>query len=220
MEWIVNDQYNEKRIIPSNAMLDIKEHLKNTKCKISLSECAYFWQIRRDANGMYGCYGATGAIGPRSAYESEQWNNRPGMDDKNVQVSITFPMSKANAELVQKSKLTLTENIYSEVMPSWSVEERREIVHYTCGVYKKKGFDEAFHIMQKLKPSLTKEEFAKDKYDEWDEDLVEIRLYNTNDCIDTYTKYDYINTNIMNVTLTLLMIDIPDNMQLIKNIVQ
>ena len=221
MEWINNDKYDKLRIAESDVLLELKAHLQNKKCKVTLSECEWFWRLKPDSNGNVGCMGATGVVGAcgsRSYEEAEKWNNRPAQDSKNVQVSITFPMSKANAVLVTNSKLSLTKNTYGNTLTTWRTDEKHEGVYYTCGVYKKDGFDEAFRSMQKLKPTLSEKDFAM-QYDEWDEDLVDVRLYDTNDCIAIERKYDYISTGIMMVTLTLLEIDIMNNLHFIKNIV-
>lgn len=222
MDWIVHDNISKYRIAESDTLLELKECLKNKKCKVALSECEWFWRIKPDSNGMLGCIGATGCVGVygiTSAQQAEQWNLRPAWDSKDVSVSITFPMSKENAKSILDSKLSLTKNMYDKTLTPWTTQEKTEYLYYTCGVYKKEGFDEAYKTMHKLKPHLTEKDFAYDYNDEWDADLVDIRLYDTNDCIATTNKYECINTNIMMVTLTLLEIDVQNNMHFIKNIV-
>jgi hypothetical protein len=78
--------------------------------------------------------------------------------------------------------------------------------------------------MKKLKPKLTEKEFAmiyenEYGYDRWDEDLVDLRLYDgSTDCLDVFTKYETIGAGKSYVYLTLLAIDIPQNLEYIKTI--
>lgn len=89
---------------------------------------------------------------------------------------------------------------------------------YKQGVYKRKGFDTAFNQIKTSHPYITEKKFAGGNgSNDWNGDLVEIRLYDGEDgCIDVIEKYTNIETDKSNLTFTLLSIDIEKNLFFIK----
>ena len=71
-----------------------------------------------------------------------------------------------------------------------------------------------------LNPHVTEKQFAYDEEKEvWISDLTEIKLYNGDErCIDKITKYKNVNSERLTVSLTLLSIDIKNNIEHIEEI--
>jgi hypothetical protein len=220
MKWNVNDENYPTRIVEGPDLLDLKDWMtKNQcRCKVSLNQCEpNFWRTE-DERRRYvvtGCYGPRGFISPE---EAAKWKLRPIMDSKQVIVNIQFIMSTKNAEKIKNTKLELTPNNVGEYLNMCMVYPSRERIPYTCGVYKREGFDDAYNALKVLKPNLTEEEFARNNK-RWDLDLVECRLFDGMDkCIETSIQDEVVDVGKSQVYMTLLEIDIKKNMEFIKTI--
>ena len=174
----------------------------------------------------YGCItGGTSniAIGynPVSTQEAEERNKtRPIADNRMVLITITFTMPSKDFETIQSQKFDLTTNYVGKTYNLWQKEKIYIKVPYTCGVYKIKGFDNAFNNVKLSNTHVSERQFAYDDEKEvWNSDLTEIKLYNGDDgCIDKITKYKNINSERITVSLTLLSIDIKNNIEHIEKI--
>ena len=106
---------------------------------------------------------------------------------------------------------------------SWRISPILTYLPYTCGVYKKPGFDQAFQSLQVLKPELTPENFARDEnydgYGSWDSNLVDLKLYQGDEnCLNVFFSRTSVPSNTNKVTLSMLAIDIPSNLEYLKKL--
>lgn len=129
-------------------------------------------------------------------------------------------MADTIADQIKNHQLIVSCNHFGESYPTWKIHKLPEAIPYKCGVYKVTGFDEALNALRVLKPNLTDKEFVYNNEEcKWDTDLTILRLYDgSENCLDTYTNYESINSNKSIVELTLLCLDIKNNFQYIKNI--
>jgi hypothetical protein len=224
MEWIVNDKSTATRIVESETLLQLKQWLFdiNCQCKVTLTHCdPYFFltkEERRNMTGPIGLIGAVGAPGYRSQEEIEEWERtRPIANIERICVTFQFIMSNEKAEEIKSHELLVTPNELGDIIPIWQITNIQEYTFYTCGIYKREGFDDAYNAIKRLKPSLTEEEFAFNRDSQWDSDLVDIKLYHGSDnCLDTNLICDRIKSAKSNVRLTLRAIDIDKNLEYIK----
>ena len=228
MDWVIeNRDYETTRIVESSDILELKQIIqsKDVKCKVILHHCdPSFWLTKREITEKYGCItGGTSNVAtgykPISIQEAEEKNKiRPIADGKMVLVTITFTMPSKDFETIQSQKFDLTINYVGKTYNLWHKEKIYIKVPYTCGVYKIEGFDNAFNNVKLLNPHVTEKQFAYDEEKEvWDSNLTEIKLYNGDDgCINKITKYKNINSEKITVSLTLLSIDIKNNIEHIE----
>ena len=221
MNWTVyDDKYAQLKISETPAILDLKSFISDSKIKcqvnINLAD-AYFWST--DRSGPCGVRGARGHCGSNGPTSSDWVDSRKVAEDKDVSVTITFTTATRLGELYKTHSFILTKNIFGETYKTWEVSEITEYIYYTCGVYKKPGFDAAFNAIKVLKPTCTEKEFATgfSEYDDWDLDFVDVRLYDKDtDCITTFIKPEPVKTGKSNITLSLLACDLINNMDYIK----
>lgn len=229
--WTINDQYHEKRIVESPSVLQLKNYVesKNLKCQVTLQPCQHgFWdkppivqtgppetsRWPRGLAGEIGCTGATGGCGPRFLESA----SRPVLKDRKTSITIKFEMLTEHAEQIQNHQFWLTNNYLGKTHPIWQTNPIYQYVKSTYGVYKKTGFDQVLSSMQILKPLMTAHQLAY-KDDDWDEDLVDLRLYDSDvDCIDTYTYTEAVKLPISRVSLTLLTVDVEKNLPFLKKL--
>lgn len=220
MQWVINDEYYAKRIVETVETVEIlilKQCLQENgyKCKVCLTICdPSFW---REQFVEY--VGPVGIVGPRG-YMNEsdrikQQESKQIADPRDIIVTIEFVLSDNNAEKICTHELAVTKNNNGEHFPTWNIIKIRESLPYMCGIYKRKGFDDAFHAVKIMKPHITEELFARDYEGNWDLDLVEQTLFKGMDeCI----VYENIETGKSYVKLSLLSIDILANIDYIKTI--
>jgi hypothetical protein len=216
MEWTILDQDTCIRIVETEALLELKESIKDRQCKVGIANCdPYFWLTTEERRNLRGPIGLIGGGGPKG-------DSRPFAIPKKIRVDIRFILSNVQAEKIVLKKLSTTVNYVGESLQTWTVVKLTESVAYNCGVYKREEFDEAFRALNRLKPQLTELKFAKSNYDGyeyWDSDLVETRLFDGMDgCLQTTISYDRIETGKSQVTLSLLEVDILENLDYIKHI--
>jgi hypothetical protein len=222
MSWVIKDEYTTTRIVESENVLQLKQfiHENTLNCKVSVQHCdSYFWTSDNEKNTLKGPIELISNI--------IHGNLRPIADDKYVSIIIEFTMLDSDAEKIKTHKLSLTPNSIGKCYPTWSVNKVCKVVPYTCGVYKRERFDETFNALKMMKPNLTEKEFAYrrdnfvtyDERDKWDNDFVEYRLFEGyNGCLETFTDKHYIDTGKSRVCLSLLSIDVLNNIDYIKGI--
>jgi hypothetical protein len=229
MQWVVNDKYCQTRIHESTELLDLKQWMQemHCKCEVTINHCdPIFFIPIEERNKLPGCVGNIGPVGPRSYEELETWEkSRPISSSDRVNVMFRFIMSNEKAQKIKTHQLKTIPYISGETLKIWDIFNIKERMPYCCGVYKCEGFDRAYNAMKILKPNLTEKEFAQhnscssEKNNMWDIDLVKLELYHgSEDCIETYTDYELIDTGKSHVNLRLRMIDIPHNIEFIKAI--
>jgi hypothetical protein len=225
MEWIISDKYSETRIIESENVVELKKfiQLNNINCKVILYINDDFWSppqltpcCTSGSNNI--------ALGHNVFYSRvlPEYATRPIADDKNVMISIKFNSTIENYEQMKLCKLNLTKNYKGEDQSIWSFTKIYKNINYRLGVYKKDGFDYAFNQVKMLNPEfneITEKQFAHDNDKQsWDTNLVYTKLYTGDDCIDTVTKTNKLLTNNIEVNITLLTMDIKNNLQQIKKL--
>ena len=238
MEWIVSDKSTATRIVESVTLSQFKQwlHEKKCKCKIVVSHCDPYFLLTKEQRrnltgpiGPAGCMGAVGPVGSRTADIKGWEESRPIAEIERLCVTIEFTMSNEKAEEIKSHKLVVTPNETGDTIPTWQIINIPEYAYYACGVYKRDGFNDAYNAIKRLKPNITEQQFAKNFHydcensndidDEWDKDLVDIKLYNGNsDCLMTGLKCDNIKSAKSRVRMTLRAIDLDKNLEYIKTI--
>ena len=94
---------------------------------------------------------------------------RPLVPDKYIKIHFSFNSAK---QVSCMSDLALTYD-HEKTLTLTPVNEHKKLYAY----YGKSGFDEAFEATKKLKPSLTREKFAKFGGTHYDDDLVAVRAF-------------------------------------------
>lgn len=222
MEWKVCDDGYPNRIVESGYVLALKERMKSTKCKVkvSLGVCdPNLFLSKQDQSKR--ALGYHGPCGPTYYSDIEEWKqSRSVMNSECVSVTFSFVMSTLNADMIKSHKLVLTPiNSDGDTYPVFHISKLYDTIPYKRGVYKREGFDDILQTLRKFKPSLTEKEFAQDRDSEWDTDLTIHRLYDgPTDCMDSSIINEYVETNRVNVRMTLRMIDIPVNLNYINDI--
>jgi hypothetical protein len=223
MDWIIIDGATLTRIVETEELFQLKQYIQEhgVKCKVILSNCGpYFWLTTSERSSLKGDVGLIGNVNWTPGGESIV---RSIAEPKRVSVCIEFKVTNTQAEKIATHKLSLTANYNGEYLPVWSINRITERVSYTCGVYKREGFDNAYHALKVLITDLTEEKFAKADYGEgesgWNPMIVQLKTFDSSDrCLTTYVDYEYVETEYSNVRMTLLSIDIPENMDYIKEI--
>jgi hypothetical protein len=231
MDWVIrNRDYETTRIVESVDVLELKQIIqsKGVECKVLLHHCdSDFWLTKREANQRSSCsvFGTNNLVTGKSnlvlSQNPEERNDmRPIADDKMVLITITFSVGSEGFENVKSHKFDLTTNYLGNTYNLWCTSKIYVKVPYICGVYKVEGFDEAFNDVKQLNQNMTEKQFAYDDEEEmWNSDLTEIKLYNGGSrCIDKITKYKNIDSGKLNVSLTLLSIDVKNNLEYIEKI--
>ncbi len=225
MNFKIHDYNTETRIVESDVIIRLKNYLKNKKCDVSLHHVdKTFWDPPKfiGPTGCIGARGPTGATGFMSAQDKWEWEERQKMrpieDCKNVLINISFEMSTINALLLKPDQFNLTSNCQGKTIDILHIQKIYHYVPYTCGVYKRPGFDKIYDMMKEFKPHLTEKHFASNE-DGWDEDLVEERFYTGGECIDTYMTNHQVDIGTSKVTLRLLEIDLYKNLDYIKTLI-
>jgi hypothetical protein len=224
MEWTIQDQYTPTRIVETEALLELKQWIKDHHCQcwVDIRHCNPVGTVeeRRTLNRPLGAIGPYGPTGYDDGIKRE--DTRVIAESKRVFVNIQFVLSNTQGEKIVLKKLPTTVNHVGDSLKPWHVSKLTEHVPYKRGIYKRPGFDRAFEGLKALKPQLTELDFAKasdDACKEWDSDLVECRLFDGMDgCLQTATACDIIETGKSRVTLSLLAVDIPENLEYIKHI--
>lgn len=218
MNWsIYDDKYAQTKIVETSNILDLKSFISDNKinCHVNIELVdPYFWSTDRSV-----CRGAVGQCGPPGATSGNWVDTRKIAEEKDISVKITFTTATTIAEQYKTHSLDLTKNIFGETYRTWRTQEIIKYSYYTCGVYKKPGFDAAFNAIKVLKPNCTEKQFASDfsEYDDWDSDLVDVRLYDKEtDCISKFTKSEPIKNGKSIVVLIFLACDLVNNMNYIK----
>lgn len=182
------------------------------QCDIKLCD-PYFWLTQDQRNKL------TGAIG----YGGPFCHDKKIASDSDVVINIKFETSDDLVDKIVQIPFELTRNKVDKPLKLWDICGNTRSVRNKYGVYKRQGFDEAFFAMKKLKPNLTENQFATEKYDEfinddynnicYDTDLVDIRLYdNDTNIVETIFKTDYIVTGTSTVNLSILKTDLQTNL--------
>jgi hypothetical protein len=233
MEWIIrNRNYEKTRIVESMDVLELKQLIKskNIGCKVILHHCeSDFWLTKREitekntylSNSISTGYCISMGYGISTASTAEEKNDtRPIADGKMVLVTINFTIPDKEFETIKSHKFDLTTNYLGKTYDLWRTENLYNKVPYVCGAYKIKGFDAAFNDVKLSNPNVTEKQFAYDEQKEvWNSDLIEIKLYNSDDgCIEKITKYKNIISEEITVSLTLLSIDVKNNIEYIAKI--
>jgi hypothetical protein len=222
MQWTVQDQYAPTRIVETEALLELKEYLTNSKSK---------YKVTLD-HGMWGYVDMCNHVKDTTKKE----DTRPFAEPRNVEVTIVFVLPNTLAEKIATMKLSITKDRVGYSYEPWSVSKLTEDIPYTCGVYKRPGFDAVYQAIHVMKPNLTEIEFAQfqsfitPKSDDktslwnstkskWDLELVEHRLFDgMTDCLKVYIHDETIELGKSRVTLKLLAIDIAPNLEYLKQI--
>lgn len=234
IQWIIDDKYSSYRIVETESILQLKEWIQNNNYKykvtVTVTHCdPYFWLTKAERSslkgpiglmGPCGLHGDMGVCGPTTAEEvKNSEKSRPILDKKYIKINIEFIMSNANAEKIWNTKLLTTNNDIGEAYPTWTVTKLRKSIPYTCGIYKREHFDEAFNALKLLKSNITEENFAKDDDGCWDPEMVECRLFDGMEkCLKTETHHESIETGESRVLLSVLEIDLLNNLEYIKRI--
>jgi hypothetical protein len=246
MEWKVADNCSNDRI-EDNVISGLKDWLQTSgaHCKVSLDLCdPYFWltveqrKAMEGSVGNYGCAGPTGATGPCGprgpiGLTGAMGSIGPGMqeaerkiaDPKRVLVKIEFSVTNEHAEQLKTYQLSLTKNHLGDTYPTWTMYKMQKELPYTCGVYKKPGFNEAFAAIKALKTTLTEESFARQptRWDSdsegWDMDLVNLELFHgwTN-CMKTFRSWTSVYSGDTLVRMCLLAPDVNTNLEYITTL--
>jgi hypothetical protein len=230
MEWTVQDQYASTKIVETEALLELKQWIKDhhCQCKVYIKHCnPDFWLTPEERKTIIGCVGVCGPCGPRGVIGpcgATDSDLRAAVEPKRVLVTIQFVLSNIQAEKIVLKKLSTTVNHIGDSWPTWHASKSTESAPYRCGVYKRPGFDRAFEALKVLKSQLTELNFAKVTDDccgreDWDSDIVERRLFDgMHDCLQTIIAYDTIDTGRSQVQLSLLAVDIAPNLEYLKHI--
>lgn len=212
MSWVVHNGYMSKRIVETDDMSKLKQFIKEhaIKCDVTVEHCYYnFWLTQKERAEKSNI--ATGYTLCGSDTEMAIADNK--------EVCIKIKVVEKEKLSCTRNSLDLTTNHVGETLVPWTRSVINEnVLHYKQGVYKRKGFDAAFKQMKVLHPYITEKQFgAGIGSNAWNNDLVEIRLYEgEDDCLEIINKYTNIATDKSNVTLTLLSMDIEKNLFFIK----
>ena len=249
MDWVIKDEHAVTRIDDS-IVSNLKQWLEKERYKVSvtLTHCdPHFWLTEDEVNVLQGaCVGATGATGATGAIGAsgdvgtnttiitpecaekkevkEVKDERPVAEDKKVVVTISFDMATKYAELLRTHKLNLTENYRHQTLPVFDVDKIYKYVRYSCGIYKRPGFDTAFAAMKTLKPDLTPLTFACTTGDigspmNYDTDLVFVKPFcGHDDCLTVLRTGEEIDMGISSVYLSLLAVDVANNFEYLKGL--
>jgi hypothetical protein len=221
MEWKV-DTFSSITIDDS-VVSKLKEwaHIHKPECKFRVKMCdPMFWltkEERERLTGPIGNYGDTGVRGP-IGYEGpcSKPEPLPTVESKKVVVQIEFTIPTIYAEKICVALKTTLNSIGMEY-PTWAIFKMDEGISFPCGIYKKKGFDEAYQALRMLKPNLSEQQFANAVDDclvSPDEDLVTMEpFHGMNGCIKVLKNTVLIDTGKSNVCLSLLAIDVDANFE-------
>lgn len=201
MEWSVIDNHPDITIV-DDIIANFKETMRNSgiKCKITV-ELATYPEPKYNILSLM------------TSSQTTRFNREPAKL-QDILVNIEFNMPSAIAEKLAITKLSLT----TDLTP-WATTPIHKEFPYCCGVYKRPGFDDAYKAMNKLKPKLTEQGFARNEHEQWDEELVSLELFHGWDnCIATKTAYERINTGESKVILSLSGVDLDANMTYITTL--
>lgn len=236
MEWFIIDQHTTTRIVETEVISQFKDWLMKNKikCKVGLRHCdPIFWLTSEERSKLTGPIGLVGCAGPTTSISKEVWeSSRPIAKERDICIDITLEIPDSVAQLLQTKKFKLTPNYVGGYIKLWDVSPIKHMILERYGIYKKNGFDEALNAMKVLKPYLNEEQFAKEEHDgcggygcyskddwDWDLELVDEKLYDGPEkCISSYERNRYVETGKSTVNLSLLAIDLENNIDCIQEL--
>lgn len=223
---ISNHESASTRLIETQTLTNFKQFLldNSCKCRVNVAHTSlHFWLTQQERGYLNGCIGAIGSNGAQGCSYNTT-DTRPIAVKERVEVQINFTIEVSIAEKISKHIFILTENHVGETLKTVTSYKVSETNPYMCGVYKRPGFDSVYKAIKTMKPNLTELELAKFNIDEdscqdFDDDLVELRLFEGGpDCIYKFKNQTYHIAGKSNVCITVLLCDLDSNLDYIQSI--